>query len=108
MEVYPTMVVLWVLERCLDDGSSSVRSASVSWCALSAFFQARHQRSLSSSFQSQHLIFSSWLIHMNSCQPCSSIKAKSLVAYPFNVVVAESSPMDASSGTTSTTSSARR
>ncbi|CAF2101328.1 unnamed protein product [Brassica napus] len=37
MEVYPTMVVLWVLERWLDDGSSSVRSASVSWRALSAF-----------------------------------------------------------------------
>ncbi|KAF2561033.1 hypothetical protein F2Q70_00015184 [Brassica cretica] len=37
----------------------------------------------------------------------SQIKAKSLVAYPFNVVVAESSPMDASSGTTRTTSSAR-
>uniref|UniRef100_M4D1W2 Uncharacterized protein n=1 Tax=Brassica campestris TaxID=3711 RepID=M4D1W2_BRACM len=36
MEVYPTMVVLWVLERWLDDVSSSVRSASVSWRALSA------------------------------------------------------------------------
>lgn len=30
------MVVLWVLERWLDDGSYSVRSASVSWRALSA------------------------------------------------------------------------
>lgn len=38
-----------------------------------AVFQARHQRSHSSSFQSQHLIFSYWLIHMNSCQPCSSV-----------------------------------
>ncbi|KAF3526332.1 hypothetical protein F2Q69_00050622 [Brassica cretica] len=84
-------------KRWLDDGSYSVRSASVSWRALSAccglvcssfiscsqdecvgclvsagsdvgsslfgfglaVFQARHQRYLGSSFQSQHLIFSS-------------------------------------------------
>ena len=38
-------------------------------------------------------------LHKTDLDLCfAQIKAKSLVAYPFNVVVAESSPMDASSG----------
>ncbi|KAF2564076.1 hypothetical protein F2Q70_00015185 [Brassica cretica] len=89
-------------------------SSSLSLMALERFRSLPASGSGRKVFFAESLIVTKFLTAMDAVSPLveakgySQIKAKSLVAYPFNVVVAESSPMDASSGTTSTTSSARR